>query len=180
MRLWEFIKGIQLDVVELEFIPLQIKVFPQLIFITSMSNQLFIFDYHIIENKIKIQKKSEKQYPSDIEIASCNGQFYVRFVQDGKLFVDQINVKEKITVYKNFHEDLMLFFNGSGATATTFKPFDIKYLFKTCRTEGKEEFMEQKRVKVDEIKERKKQNKQNKPNKNRYRNKKQKNSQAVE
>lgn len=165
MKLWKFIDGSQLDSLDLDFIPLQIKIFTQLLFISSMSNQLTIYEFHLDGDKLKIKKKSEKQYPSDSEMVSCYGKFYVKFVQEGKIFIDEVNVKEKLTVYKSLHEDVLALLNCPNTSVSTFKPFDINYLFKNCRIDKDREIdhVERKRVKIDEIKERKAKNK------NRYR-----------
>lgn len=150
--------------IELEFIPLEVKVFKQsasddgLVFISTMDNKLYIFEYHLVDNKIKLQRKSEKQYPSAVEVKSCDGKFYVKFVQDEKVFIDQVNVKEKVTIFKNLHEDILSIFSSSDLKASTFKPFDIKYLFKNAKIEGNDvEHAERKRIRVEELKEKSKQ-----------------------
>lgn len=159
LRLWKFVDGTELDVFELEIIPLEVKVSKQsandgMIFISTMDNKLFIFDYHLDENKIKLQRKSEKEYPSAIEVKSCDGKFYIKYVQDEKVFIDQVNVKEKLTIFKNLHEDISSIFKASDLKATTFKPFDIKYLFKNARIEGNDVDHEvRKKMRVVELKE---------------------------
>lgn len=174
LRLWKFIDGTQLDMFELQFIPLEVKVTKELIFISTIDNKLFIFDYHIEQdnNKIKMSRKSEKEYPSAIEVKSSDGKFYIKYVQDEKVFIDVVNVKEKLTIFKNLHEDISALFNSSDLKASTFKPFDINYLFKNARIDGNDDDHEaRKRARVEELKEKSKQsNKKRTYNRNKKKN----------
>lgn len=151
LRLWNFKEGLQLDVLELDFVPLLMKVFNESIFICSLDNKLTIFQYHLDADKLKLEKKGEKQYPSDIEMSSCGEQFYVKFIQNGIIYIDCVIVKEKLTIYKNLHENLLQVLKSNDASS--FKPFDIKFLFKNAKFEGNDhKNFDYKRVNVDELK----------------------------
>jgi hypothetical protein len=167
MRLWRFQDGVQLFTKEIDFVPLQVKTTSTspsdgLIFVSSLNNSLSIFEYKSVETCFIIEKRSEKQYPSDIEIATnSHSTCFVKYVQDGKVFVDQINVKESIVVYKNLHEDILSTLKCSDLSASTFKPFDIAYLFKNAKIEGEkmnEDLIAmKKRQRIEQLKEKHKQ-----------------------
>lgn len=157
LKVWSFPEGKQQHSSEFEFTPIIVKALAKaptegLIFIASDNQHLHIFEYHLIENALKLQEKGKKEYPSEIDMAVCNGQLFVRFVQDGKVFVENVIVKEKLTVYKNLYEDISTLLNASDLTATTFRTFEVKYLYKSTKFEGKDEYMERKKARIEEIK----------------------------
>lgn len=167
MKLWRFVDGAQLFTSDIDFAPLQVKTISTsptsgLIFVSSLSFSLYIFEYNSVNDDFKVEKKSEKQYPSDIEMAiNSDSKCFIKYVQEGKVFIDQINVKEKLVIYKNLHEDVLSTLNCNDLQASTFKPFDITYLFKNAKIEGEElneEFVEKKkRQRIEQMKEKYKQ-----------------------
>lgn len=167
IKLWKFLNGAQLFSTDVDFAPLQVKTISTsptsgLIFVSSLNNSLYIFEYDSVDGSFKVEKKSEKQYPSDIEITiNSHSKCFIKYVQEGKVFIDQVNVKEKLVVYQNLHEDILSTLKCSDLQASTFKPFDITYLFKNAKIEGEEmsdEFVERKkRQRLEQMKEKYKQ-----------------------
>lgn len=165
LKLWSFPEGKQQHSTEFEFTPIILKAFAKsendgLIFISTDTHHLYIFEYHLIENTMKLQEKGKKEYPSDIDIAISNDQFYVRYVQDGKVFIDNVIVKEKLTVYKNLYEDIQALLKINDLSATTYKPFEVKHLYKSKFIE-RDEYAERKRARIERVAEKTKRQRKN-------------------
>lgn len=155
LKMWSFPDGVQRFSSELEFVPISVKTISRsptdgLIFMTSSDNHLHSYEY-CLESTMKLREKGKKEYPSDLDIAAYSGTLYVRFIQDGKVFIESVNVKEKLTVYKNLYEDISTVLNVGELKAITFKPFDVRYLFK-AKFDGKEEYLSRKKARIEEIK----------------------------
>lgn len=165
LKVWSFPEGKQQHLTEFEFTPIIVKAFSKsetegLIFISTDTHHLHVFEYNLIENTMKLHEKGRKEYPSDVDIAISSDQFYVRYVQDGKVFIDNIIVKEKLIVYKNLYEDIQTLLNASDLSATTYKPFEVKHLYKSKFIE-RDEYAERKKARIERVAEKTKRQRKN-------------------
>lgn len=154
LRFWNPTNGQQLQLVNLDFVPITIAVSEKeqgegLMAISSDDNTLYIYNYHTIDLKaIKINLLAQKLYPGDFEIVA-HDTFYMKYLHEiddkTKLKLDKFSVADKSF---DLHCDIAAKLDIEAESCKTFKPFDVSLLFKK-RYDNVKPYIDKKRARIE-------------------------------
>lgn len=153
LRLWRYNDGKQLQVINLDYVPIRIVTSNELVVTTSDRNTLYIYNYErITPESYKINLIGQKKYEKEFEFTVRGNSFFVMHLNDTdgakKLLIDKVTVTNdsaSFTLFSDVTTDLSLQLESS---FSIFKPFDVSLLFKK-KFDNIKQYIDRKKARIE-------------------------------
>ena len=153
LRLWNYDNGKQLQVINLDYVPIKVASSEGLLAITSDDSTLYIYNYDLISpENVKIHLIGQKTYNAEHEFTARGNKIFVKYIQDDedvkKLLVDKVTVtggSVSFDLLSDVFNDLDLKLKPS---FTIFKTFDVSLLFKK-KFDNVKQYIDRKKARIE-------------------------------